>query len=157
MGEAAALLGRDFVLVDNNRQAFEVMKKTSQSVFERRVFRPDARGCPFILCARMLFCQSCPNTMNRIIDEETRVVASLSELIMDEYVDLETSAWDESPFNWIRSRPSRQKGSIGEKLVSHWCIDRGLDVTRSPDSDADRVIQGKRIEIKLSTLCRISI
>ncbi len=36
--------------------------------------------------------------------------------------------------------------------MTHWCIDRGLDVTRSPDSDADRIIQGKRVEIKLSTL-----
>lgn len=29
---------------------------------------------------------------------------------------------------------------------------QGLDVTRSPNSDADRVIAGKRVEIKFSTL-----
>ncbi len=29
--------------------------------------------------------------MKKIVDEETRIMASLSELIMDEYVDLATS------------------------------------------------------------------
>ena len=29
--------------------------------------------------------------------------------------------WAGSPFGWIKTRPSRQVGAIGEKLVRHWC------------------------------------
>jgi hypothetical protein len=85
-----------------------------------------------------------------IRDPEVALLASLSGTIRADYAaeDLE---WEGSPFAWIRTRRSRQVGAIGEKLVAGWCAAKGLDVTRSPDSDADRVVQGKRVEIKFST------
>ena len=60
--------------------------------------------------------------------------------------------WIGSPFHWIKTRPSRQIGKIGEELVADWCSSKGFTVERSPDSDADRIISGYRIEIKFSTL-----
>lgn len=53
---------------------------------------------------------------------------------------------------WIERRPSRQVGAIGEKLVAGWLAAKDFDVVRSPDSEADRLIDGHRIEIKFSTL-----
>jgi hypothetical protein len=60
--------------------------------------------------------------------------------------------WGTSPFRWIRLESSKRKGAIGEKLVERWLVSNGLDVSRSPDSDADRIINGHRSEIKMSTL-----
>ena len=40
-------------------------------------------------------------------------------------------------------------GSIGEQLVAGWFAAKGLDVLRTGDSEADRVIDGKRVEIKV--------
>lgn len=60
--------------------------------------------------------------------------------------------WQGSPFAWIRTRPSRQRGKIGEQLVAGWCAAKDLDVVRSPDAEADRIIAGRRVEIKFSTL-----
>lgn len=60
--------------------------------------------------------------------------------------------WADSPFAWIKTRPSRQVGKIGEELVARWCEGLGLDVTATRDSQADRVIAGRRVEIKFSTL-----
>ena len=63
------------------------------------------------------------------------------------------AAWADSPFGWLRIGPtSRQKGTIGEKLVSDYLARKGFDVSRSPDSEADRIVGGKRAEIKTSTL-----
>lgn len=60
--------------------------------------------------------------------------------------------WDGSPFQWIKSKPSRTVGAIGEKMVSRWLEKRGFSVVRSPSSDADRIVNGIPVEIKFSTL-----
>jgi len=56
------------------------------------------------------------------------------------------SAWRDSSFAWIKARPSRQVGVIGERLVAAWLESKGLTVERSPDAECDRVIQGKRVD-----------
>jgi len=84
-------------------------------------------------------------------DPEVGILIALSQALEAEYQS-ENAEWDNSPFAWIKRRPSRQVGAIGEKLVAGWLAARGFNVTRSPDSQADRVIENKRAEIKFSTL-----
>ena len=60
--------------------------------------------------------------------------------------------WVGSPFEWLKRRPSRQVGAIGELLIERWLQTNGIPVVRPPDSDADRIVGGRRAEIKLSTL-----
>lgn len=85
-------------------------------------------------------------------DPEVEVLAGLSLGMQADYVSPETDPWLGSPFAWILSQPSRSKGAIGEKLVSGWCATKGFDVVRTGDSEADRIIEGHRVEIKFSTL-----
>lgn len=87
-----------------------------------------------------------------ITDPDVMLLASIAATLMTDYVDPATDPWAGSPFAWIKTRPSRQVGKIGEQLVAGWAAAKGLDVTRAPNSDADRVINGKLIEIKFSTL-----
>ena len=86
-----------------------------------------------------------------IEDHDVQILASLSPGLKDEYVRPEEDAWAGSPFAWILTRPSRQRGKIGEQLLAGWCAARDLNVLRSPNSDADRIIEGVRVEIKCST------
>lgn len=91
--------------------------------------------------------------MNRIDDPEVRLLASSAQMLQSDYTNAEQDRlWKDSPFDWIRRLPSPRKGKAGEQLVSGWCAAKGLDVTASSDSDADRVIAGQRVEIKMSTL-----
>lgn len=90
--------------------------------------------------------------MPEITDKEVKVLAGISESLKGEYINPEEDVWAGSPFAWILTRPSRQRGKIGEQLIAGWCAARDLNVLRSPNSDADRIIEGKRVEIKLSTL-----
>ncbi len=89
--------------------------------------------------------------MNRIKDPDVAILAGCSQSLRADYQQSD-QAWDGSPFAWIKARPSRQVGVIGEKLVSGWLATKGFDITRSPDSEADRIINGKRAEVKFSTL-----
>ena len=90
--------------------------------------------------------------MSTIHDPEVRLLATFSEALRDDYRDPADTPWERSPFGWVRERPSRQKGAIGEKLVAGYLACKGFDVNRSPDAEADRIIAGHRAEIKMSML-----
>lgn len=87
-----------------------------------------------------------------IRDPEVQLLAAISEGLKGEYQTEEDLSWLQSPFGWIKSQTSRRKGAIGEKLVAGWCAARDINVLRSPDAEADRVLEGFRTEIKFSTL-----
>lgn len=93
-----------------------------------------------------------------IQDPEVRLLSSIAAVLKEDYVESgEENPWAGSPFEWIKARPSRQVGKIGEQLVAGWCAAKGFDVTASGDSEADRVISGKRVEIKFSTLWKSGV
>ncbi len=98
----------------------------------------------------------CGTATRTISDPEVQALAMIATTLQVDYGS-EDVDWLGSPFAWIRSRPSRQVGAIGERLVAGWLAAKGLDVTRSPDSDADRLINGHRVEIKFSTLWRSGV
>lgn len=87
-----------------------------------------------------------------IADREVQLLAALAEGLTTEYQTEEDLSWSRSPFGWIRKQSSRRKGAIGEKLVAGWCAARDINVLRSPDAEADRILEGVRTEIKFSTL-----
>ena len=86
-----------------------------------------------------------------IHDAEVRRLAAIADALSGEYIG-DNADWVNSPFAWIKNQPSRRVGAIFEALVSEWCVTAGMRVTRSPDSEADRIIAGVRTEIKGSTL-----
>lgn len=93
--------------------------------------------------------------MSGIDDPEVQILASCAGVLQNDYDD-DDGRWKDSPFAWIRNHPSRTKGTIGEKLVAGYLATKGFDVTRSPDHEADRIVNGRRVEIKMSTLWRDS-
>ena len=91
--------------------------------------------------------------MQQIKDPDVQTLVSIAGMLRKDYVrDGDNDPWADSPFGWIRTRPSRQRGRIGEQLVAGWCAAKGLDVTSSRNPEVDRVIAGKRVEIKFSML-----
>ena len=89
--------------------------------------------------------------MTTIRDAEVQLLAGLATTLHVDYAK-DDIPWHGSPFAWIKTRPSRQIGAIGEKLVSGYVATKGFNVGRSVDSEADRVIEGRRAEVKFSTL-----
>lgn len=88
----------------------------------------------------------------QISDAEVRLLAGIAGTLAADYPLSATDPWEGSPFSWIRLQASRRIGKIGEQLVDGYCSAIGLNVIRSPDAEADRIIEGHRIEIKFSTL-----
>lgn len=94
--------------------------------------------------------------MSQITDPEVEMLAAHSGTLEAEYTTDDT-AWKDSPFAWIKTRPSRQVGAIGEKLVAGWLASKGFNVQRSPDAEADRIVERSRVEIKFSTLWQTGV
>jgi hypothetical protein len=84
-------------------------------------------------------------------NQEFQLLSAASRIIRSEFQE-QNQAWLESPFNWILTLPAGSKGKLGKKLIYQWCALKELSVDRSPDSDADMLINGHRVEIKFSTL-----
>lgn len=86
-------------------------------------------------------------------DTELESLFSIVQSLKNEYVkEGSLDIWKDSPFAWIKTRPSRQVGKIGEQIVSEWCKQKGFVVSKSGNSDADLIVNGHPIEIKFSTL-----
>lgn len=93
---------------------------------------------------------------NPQIDSAVREIVSIAENLRSEYKNYNLD-WVESPFAWIKDLPSRTRGKVGEQLIEYWCKEQNFEVRPSPDSDADRIINGLRVEIKSSTLWKSGI
>ncbi|MCX7897442.1 MAG: hypothetical protein N2441_06175 [Rhodocyclaceae bacterium] len=82
-----------------------------------------------------------------------QLLATLADTLRNDYLkNKEDDPWLGSPFAWIRTLPSRQRGKVGEQLIAGCCRELLLEVEDSPDSQADLIIEGRRVEIKFSTL-----
>ena len=88
---------------------------------------------------------------NLPLDSDVREIVSIAENLRTQYRSHGLD-WAGSPFAWIKDLPSRTKGKVSEQLIEYWCTQQNFDVRPSPNSDADRVINGLRVEIKSSTL-----
>lgn len=91
--------------------------------------------------------------MSEIGDPEVQILSQLSQPLQSDYRN-DSDEWAGSPFAWMQGKPSsRQKGTIGEKIVSEYLLRKGFDVQVTRDTEADRIIdRTARVEIKLSLL-----
>jgi hypothetical protein len=94
--------------------------------------------------------------MSKPTTPEFDLLASAANYIKGE-IEKDSPIWMDSKFEWVLYLPSASKGRLGKRLVYQWCALRELAVDRSPDSEADMLINGHRVEIKFSTLWKAGI
>ena len=84
-------------------------------------------------------------------------MAALAAGLELEYDEQGQDPWERSPFRWIRQQASRRRGKIGEQLLSGLLAARDFAIGPSGDSQSDRRVNGKAVEIKFSTLWQSGI
>jgi len=87
---------------------------------------------------------------------EFGALASVAESLQKEFVP-KKNQWAGSRFKWASVLSSGAKGKLGKRLVNSWCAGKGLAIGPSPDSEADSLLNGRRVEIKFSLLWRSGI
>ena len=86
-------------------------------------------------------------------DPDVRVLADASRSLEPQFPP-PPEIWRESPFAWLGDRAIKTRGTIGEQIVEKWLSGYGFRVLPAPDSDADRVINSLRVEIKVARLSK---
>lgn len=82
---------------------------------------------------------------------EFRAIVGINQKLKVDYRP-KHAPWKASQFAWIRMCSSRTRGGIGEKMIASWLKQHGFDIQSAPDREADWLVQGKRVEVKFSTL-----
>lgn len=65
---------------------------------------------------------------------------------------VERPEWRDSPFKWMLTLGPKVKGAIGEKAVEKWLSKYGFDVKKPESSEHDRIVNGHKIEVKMSMM-----
>lgn len=94
--------------------------------------------------------------MDKVTSSDFDLLASAATFIKEDF-SVSNQAWEGSPFEWVLRLPSASKGKLGQRLVFQWSALKGLPVDKSPDSEADMLINGHRVEVKFSTLWKTGI
>ncbi len=90
-------------------------------------------------------------TQKRITDPDVEKIATISSRLQESTEASNHIIWENSKFEWIRCIPPGTKGKVARGLISEWAIGKGLSV-KNASKGAQRIIEGKRVVIKLSTL-----
>lgn len=148
VGEACIDLNRDFVLIDNNPAALEVMahrfansKNIDWIKFNPKPYQSESIREPAKLQS------SDVATLSR----EFQMLAATATYIQKD-LEEQNDMWKNSPFEWILQLPARKKGKLARQLVASWLATKGISCELSGDSSETLIIGDYRFAIKFSTI-----
>lgn len=147
VGESCLELKREFILIDNNKEALEVMAQRFSGVEGIKWTNFDPR--PY-QNKRMPARTNSTGKTPSITSEFLMLAATASYLQQD--LQENTDLWKDSPFEWVLQLPARKKGKLGRELLSSWLSSKGIPVESTKDSSEMLLIKGYRVAIKFSTM-----
>ena len=146
-GESCHKLRRNFILIDNNRTALEVMaqKFAEFSDIEWINFDPT----PYQLIEPTV--KKDTKIEAPKLGRDFIMIATIANYLQEE-LEKETNSWENSPFEWIIKLPPRRKGKLGGDLVASWLASKGFRMESAENFGETLLINGLRFSTKFSTL-----
>ncbi|MEW6285980.1 MAG: site-specific DNA-methyltransferase [Chloroflexota bacterium] len=147
-GESCLALERNFILIDNNKDALEVMARrfAGYSNIEWINFDPRPYQGTQKLPQSIISTEEFPK-----ISTEFITLASTASA-MQEKIEAEINPWENSPFEWIVRLPARKKGKVARQLIASWLESKGIACELAGNSSETLLINGHRFAIKFSTI-----
>jgi len=146
-GESCLELGRNFVLIDNNKAAMEVMAQRFAGIkeIEWENFDPSSYQLSRPPYAPKQKIEIPP------VNKDFIMLAATASYLHEELED-ENDPWENSPFEWILQLPARKKGKLARQLVASWLATKGISCELSGDSSETLKIGDYRFAIKFSSI-----
>lgn len=148
VGESCVELNRNFILIDENPAALEVMARRFTGIknIEWINFNPKSyqkEQAQEILKPRN------PHEPN--LSREFQMLAATASYIQKD-LEEQNDVWKNSPFEWILQLPPRKKGKLGGDLIASWLASKGMPLESTKDSSEALSMNGLRFATKFSTI-----
>ncbi len=151
VGESCLTLDRQFILIDNNNAALEVMAQRFAEIKSIKWFNFDP--------------SKYQKTKKNVTDFVAIAIPSLSQdFIMlaatanylqndlDKKLEDDIDLWKNSPFEWTLKLPPARKGKLGGDLLTSWLASKGTSIERTKEASKIILINRRKVSIKFSTL-----
>lgn len=147
VGESCLDLKRCFILMDNNKEALEVMAQRFNSIEEIKWINFDPKPYQNEKAHQKV---KSNNQSLPLSPEFIALAANASYLQKD--LQENSDLWKDSPFEWVLQLPARKKGKLGRQLLSPWLESKGISIASTKDSSETLLIKGYRVPTKFSTV-----
>jgi site-specific DNA-methyltransferase (adenine-specific) len=157
-GASCLLKNRNFILIDKNRVALEVMAERFSGIndiewinFDPLPYQKQVGEIAKIKNEK----QASDKEEEKPSDEFLFLAATSANL--QEQLEEKSNIWKNSPFEWITLLPARTKGKISRELLSKWLESKGVDFSKVRDSSETIEINNNQFALKFSTLWKSGI
>ena len=149
IGSSCLDLERNFILIDNNILALEVMAKRFADIkdIEWIGFDPS----PYQKGIKLAIAKDATKTSSETYHHDFEMLAAIASNLQDELQN-KSELWKNSPFEWLLQFSARQKSSFGRQLIAAWCESQGLVTSKPKESSESLIINSHKMSIKFSTL-----
>jgi 16S rRNA G966 N2-methylase RsmD len=149
VGESCLEFKREFILIDNNLSALEVMAhrfsgKDNIAWFNFNPTLPTEKERASGKEIESIY--DIPD-----ISSEFQMLAATSSYIQKE-LEEQSDLWKNSPFEWVLQLPPRKKGKLGRKLIQSWLATKGISAESTKDSSETLIIKECLVATKFSTM-----
>ena len=143
VGESCLKFDREFILIDSNPVALEVMARRFSGV-------KDIEWIGFVPTP---FQKNLGKDVKRIeqANSDFDFIVSTARYFRSEFEGLDDK-WLDSPLEWMTKLAPPKKGSIAKKIITSWCAARGFSVQHTKEKNVDLMINDIRYAIKFSFL-----
>ena len=160
VGESCLLENRNFILIDKNIDAVQVMAERFAGIenIEWINFDPKPYQETEGDLSRILRKEEPENhhIEEEIPSEEFKFLA-LTSTELQKGLEENDDKWQYSPFEWITHLPARSKGKIARQLLTKWLLWKDIKITRINTSGETIKIKNKEYAMKFSTLWKSGI
>jgi site-specific DNA-methyltransferase (adenine-specific) len=148
VGKSCIELNRDFILVDDNSAALEVMAHRFAGIKNIEWINFDPK--PYQKGQAKVTLKSQTHNGPSLSKEFQMLAATASYIQKD--LEEQSDVWKNSPFEWILQLPARKKGKLARQLLASWLATKGISCELSGNSSETLIINGHRFAIKFSTI-----
>jgi 16S rRNA G966 N2-methylase RsmD len=159
VGEGCILNNRNFILIDSNEEALEVMALRFAGVesiewvgYDPKYYEKEKSYLADIDSNSKIE----PEEKNISMQSDFLMLASTASYLQQDLEEV-NDLWKDSPFEWILQLPPRSKGKLARKLVTTWCLNNNLPIVKTSESSETLIINEVTYAVKFSTLWKSRI
>jgi site-specific DNA-methyltransferase (adenine-specific) len=149
VGESCLALNREFILIDNNQDALEVMAQRFVGINNIKWINFDPK--PYQSNKSTIKINTNTNASASSLNQDFLMLAATASYIQQD-LEEQSDTWKNSPFEWVLQLPARKKAKLARHLVISWLAKNGIVANSLGDSSETIVIKDKRFAIKFSTI-----